>query len=336
MVSAAEQPSGIEGFINGRPVFFPAPRTRSARLDTVPFPGVRVSFSGLVRGSLPQGLRTAVGVIGLSILLAACAASPQTAAPAPGESGPTQLAQAGSDSGSDAWSETESDDFGDEPDDNDPLEIPNRMFFAFNEALDFMIIRPVAVTYRYVVPTGVRNTLRNFLRNLRTPVTLANDLFQGNLERAEITFTRFFINSTIGMLGLFDIAADSGFPHHEEDFGQTMGTYGAGEGFYLVLPVLGPSSLRDGTGRIIDIFLDPLTYLAPQEFNLGRAAATGIDYRSRNIEELDELKADSLDFYARIRSLYRQYRTNEINNGATPADAPQFSTVPGQSTSSLE
>src|SRR3546814_6397737 len=92
------------------------------------------------------------------------------------------------------------------------------MFFAFNEALDFMVIRPVAVTYRYIVPTGVRNTVRNFLRNLRSPVTLANDLFQGDLERAEITFTRFFINSTIGMLGLFDIAADSGFPYHEADF----------------------------------------------------------------------------------------------------------------------
>ncbi|HMA14709.1 MAG TPA: MlaA family lipoprotein, partial [Kiloniellaceae bacterium] len=101
-------------------------------------------FSGLVRVSLPQGLRTALGIIGLSFLLAACAANPQTAAPAPSEPGAVQLAQ----SGSDAWSETESDEFGDEPGDNDPLEVPNRMFFAFNEALDFMIIRPVAVTYR--------------------------------------------------------------------------------------------------------------------------------------------------------------------------------------------
>src|SRR3546814_15568522 len=111
------------------------------------------------------------------------------------------------------------------------------MFFAFNEALDFMIIRPVAVTYRYIVPVGVRNTLRNFLQNLRTPVTLANDLLQGDLERAEITFTRFFINSTIGMLGLFDIAADSGFPYHAADFGQTMGSYGAGHGLYLPIGI---------------------------------------------------------------------------------------------------
>jgi phospholipid-binding lipoprotein MlaA len=167
-------------------------------------------------------------------------------------------------------------------------------------------------------------------------VTLANDLLQGDLERAEATFTRFFINSTIGLLGLFDIAADSGFPYHEEDFGQTMGTYGAGEGFYLVLPILGPSSLRDGGGRIVDIFLDPLTYVAPTEFNIGRVVATGVDFRSRNIEELDALQADSLDFYARIRSLYRQNRVNEINNGAASDEVPSFTAIPGQSTSSLE
>jgi phospholipid-binding lipoprotein MlaA len=302
-------------------------------VTTAPFFGGKVLFSGVVLWWPPQLLRTALGIIGLSFFLAACAATPQTAVHRPAEPADTQVAQIGSD----AWSDSESDDiYEDFDDDNDPLEVPNRMFFAFNEALDFMVIRPVAVTYSYVVPLGVRNTVRNFLRNLRSPVTLANDLLQGNLERAEVTFTRFFINSTIGMLGLFDIAADSGFPYHTEDFGQTMGSYGAGEGFYLVLPVLGPSSLRDGTGRIVDLFLDPLTYLAPQEFNLGSSATEGVDTRSRNIDELDQLKADSLDFYARIRSLYRQYRENEISNGALPAGTPGFTEVPAQSTSSLE
>src|SRR3546814_17010339 len=109
-----------------------------------------------------------------------------------------------------------------------------------------------------------------------------------------------------------------------------MGTNGAGEGYYLVLPILEPSSLRDGSGRSVDIFLDPLTYIAPQEFNLGRAAATGVDFRSRTIDELDNLRADSLDFYARIRSLYRQSRDNEIRNGAAPAAAPAFSTEIGR------
>lgn len=286
----------------------------------------------MVSLSVPQSLRSFFGIVALSVFLAACAANPETAGRHPGDPEFTQIAQ----TDSDAWGESESGDFGPEPGDNDPLEVPNRMFFAFNEALDFMIIRPVAVTYRFIVPTGVRNSVRNFLRNLRTPVILANDLLQGDLDRAEITFTRFFINSTIGLLGVFDIAAESGFTYHDEDFGQTMGTYGAGEGFYLVLPILGPSSLRDGGGRIVDIFLDPLTYLAPQEVGLGRAVATGIDYRSRNIEELDELKADSLDFYARIRSLYRQFRENEINNGAPSSNSPNFTEIPGQSSSSLE
>src|SRR3546814_3888785 len=135
----------------------------------------KVLFSGVVSASLPQALRTALSVVGLSVLLAACAASPHTAVRQAGAPGSTQLAQVGSDSALE--------DFGDAPDDNDPLEVPNRMFFAFNEAPDFMIIRTVSVTYRYIVPTGVRNTVRNFLRNLRSPVTLANDLLQGDIDR---------------------------------------------------------------------------------------------------------------------------------------------------------
>ncbi|MEQ8354913.1 MAG: VacJ family lipoprotein [Kiloniellaceae bacterium] len=282
--------------------------------------------------SIPQFLRFLCAAIAVSVALSACAATPQSAGPLPGDPEFTQIAQAGSDE----WSDSDSGNFGPPEDDNDPLEVPNRMFFAFNEALDFAVIRPIAVTYRFIVPTGVRNTVRNFLRNLRTPVTLANDLLQGDLDRAEVTFTRFFINSTIGMLGLFDIAADSGFPYHDEDFGQTMGTYGAGEGFYLVLPILGPSNLRDAGGRIVDIFLDPLTYVAPREVGVGRAVAAGVDFRSRNIEELDSLKADSLDFYARIRSLYRQNRESEINNGTLPGEQPNFSEIPAQSPSVVE
>jgi phospholipid-binding lipoprotein MlaA len=286
---------------------------------------------GNVSLSVLRLLRSVFTVVALTVVLGACAARTETAGPLPGQPEFTQIAQ----SDSDSWAQSESGDFEIE-DDNDPLEVPNRMFFAFNEALDFAVIRPIAVTYRFIVPTGVRDTVRNFLRNLRSPVTLANDLLQGNLERAEVTFTRFFLNSTIGMLGLFDIAAESGFPYHDEDFGQTMGSYGAGEGFYLVLPILGPSSLRDGGGRIVDILLDPLTYLAPTEFGIGRAVANGIDFRSRSIETLDSLQADSLDFYARVRSLYRQNRQSEINNGETPTEAPDFSEVPGQSTSALE
>ena len=281
--------------------------------------GGKVLFGGKLRFSFARLSRSFLAAFFLSALLSACAANPQTAGPQPGDPGYTQLAQAGSDD----WADSESGDFGPEPGENDPLEVPNRMFFAFNEALDFMIFRPIAVTYSFVVPLGVRNTVRNFLRNLRTPVTLANDLLQGDLDRAGVTLARFFLNSTIGMLGLIDIAAIEGYPYHSEDFGQTLGTYGAGEGFYLVLPILGPSNLRDAGGRIVDIFLDPLTYIAPREVGLARAGTEGIDFRSRNIEELDALEADSLDFYARIRSLYRQNRESEINNGA-PQGVPFF------------
>ncbi len=157
-------------------------------------------------------------------------------------------------------------------------------------------------------------------------MVLANDLLQGELERAETTLVRFFLNSTVGLLGLFDVAADWGYPYHDEDFGQTLAVHGVGEGFYLVLPVLGPSNPRDGIGRLVDTFLDPLTYVAQandaEEYLIARTVVSGIDLRARNIETLDDLKRDSIDFYARIRSLYRQSRANAISNGEGQGDIP--------------
>ena len=130
---------------------------------------------------------------------------------------------------------------------------------------------------------------------------------------------RFAINSSAGVLGLFDVATEAGYEYHDEDFGQTLGSYGVGEGVYLVLPVFGPSSARDAFGMVVDIFLDPLTYVAHEydvenEF-LARPIVNGIDTRSRNIETLEDLRRDSIDFYARVRSLWRQNRRNEIRNG---------------------
>lgn len=211
-------------------------------------------------------------------------------------------------------------------DENDPLEIPNRFIFAFNMTLDVFIFKPAAATYRFLLPVQVRDSLRNFLRNLRTPVVLLNDLFQGEFERAETTTVRFALNSTAGVFGLFDVAADWGYPYHDEDFGQTLAVHGVGEGFYLVLPLFGPSSARDGVGIVVDTFLDPLTYVADQydvqtQF-LARPLVDGIDKRSRNIEDLEDLQRDAIDFYARIRSLYRQSRRNEINNGEVFGPTP--------------
>ena len=213
--------------------------------------------------------------------------------------------------------------------DNDPLELLNRFTFSFNLALDTFIFRPAAATYRFLLPEEVRDSVRNALRNLSTPVILANDIMQGEMDRAEDTFVRFVINSTVGVLGLFDVADGMGYPYHDEDFGQTLAVHGVGEGTYLVLPLFGPSSIRDGVGILVDTFLDPLTYVAQandaEEYLLARTAVTGIDKRSRNIETLDDLRRDSIDFYARIRSLYRQTRQNNINNGEAPDDSP----VPG-------
>jgi len=208
-----------------------------------------------------------------------------------------------------------------EDDDNDPLETVNRFMFAFDLTLDVFILKPAAATYRFLLPVVVRDSVRNVIRNLRSPVVLANDLFQGEMERAETTTMRFLINSTVGVLGLIDVADGWGYPHHDEDFGQTLAVHGAGEGFYLVLPIFGPSSLRDGAGLVVDTFLDPLTYVGRiydiEDELLVRTAVGGIDTRSRNIEAIDDLQRDSIDFYARIRSLYRQSRANDIRNGAS-------------------
>ena len=219
--------------------------------------------------------------------------------------------------------EPEDDPFGDyrvETDEvSDPLEIPNRFIFAINQTLDVAVIRPVAVLYRELVPGPARDSVQNFMRNLRAPVVLANDLLQGDADRAKVTVRRFVINSTAGLLGLFEVAEGMGYPWHDEDFGQTLGVYGVGEGIYLVLPLFGPSNARDATGLVVDHFMDPFTYIADEagkeEWLLASAALRGIDLRSRNIETLDEIERDAIDYYARLRSLYTQHRRNLIENG---------------------
>ena len=205
---------------------------------------------------------------------------------------------------------------------NDPLEIPNRFIFAINGMLDFVIVKPVSHTYNFWVPDPVRESIGNFLHNISSPVILANDVFQGEHDRAETTFKRFVINTTVGVLGFFDPATDWGYERHTEDFGQTLATYGVDEGFYLMLPLLGPSSARDGTGKVVDIFLDPLTYLAPQNVRLARFAADGVQFRADNYDAIEDLERDSLDFYAAVRSVWRQNREYEIRNGAPAEDAP--------------
>lgn len=214
----------------------------------------------------------------------------------------------------------------------DPFEPANRQVFAFNSAVDTMVVRPAAFVYREATPRPLKSMLSNFLSNLTLPLTIVHDLLQGKPDRAEIAASRFFINTTVGIGGLFDIATPHGLRYHEEDMGQTMAVHGSGEGPYLVLPLLGPSNLRDVIGTLIDSAIDPVSAVAhiPAEgsnaFRASRTGATVIVTRERLIEPLDSLKAQSLDYYTTLRSAYSQRRQaaisdNKIDLGETGPDA---------------
>ncbi|MFI4868042.1 MAG: VacJ family lipoprotein [Steroidobacterales bacterium] len=206
---------------------------------------------------------------------------------------------------------------------NDPLEPLNRKIFAFNMAIDRAVLKPVAKTYVRVIPAAGRTGIRNVLNNLHEPVVLANNLLQGEFRRAGTTAGRFMVNTTVGLGGLFDIAGPRGLPSQTGDFGQTLYVWGFHEGPYLMLPLFGPSNPRDGIGTGADIFMDPWIYLTSRiEYQstiaFSRAVLGGIDLRSRNIDSLDEIEREAVDFYASIRSLYRQNRAADLRHGGPP------------------
>jgi phospholipid-binding lipoprotein MlaA len=189
--------------------------------------------------------------------------------------------------------------------------------------LDKVIFKPVAKGYR-VLPSPVRAGVSNALDNLTTLVTIPNNVLQGELKKAGVNTGRFAINTTIGVLGIFDVAKTIGFPEYvKEDYGQTLGTYGIGPGCYLVLPVIGPSTVRDTAGSFINIMGgDPWynasvngnnEYLSDSAYVTSRVMS-GIDFRAKNIESLDNLEKNSMDFYASVRSLYLQDRQMKISN----------------------
>jgi phospholipid-binding lipoprotein MlaA len=207
---------------------------------------------------------------------------------------------------------------------NDPLEPMNRYFFEINHLLDEVILKPFAGYYHTALPQFAQDGVRNAMRNLHSPTIFANDMFQGSWGRGGDTASRFFINSTIGIGGLVDVAGMMGINYHDEDFGQTLGWYKVGEGPYLMLPILGPSNPRDVTGKIVDYALDPLTWVG-YIYNVGwintvRGGLEGLDTRARNMQAIEELQKGSVDFYATIRSLYRQHRNDAIRNGEDPND----------------
>ncbi len=197
----------------------------------------------------------------------------------------------------------------------DPIEPLNRFVFEFNNVVEVVVLNPVSSIYSAVFPNVVRNSVRNFLRNLKTPVILANDILQGEHIRARDTSVRFLINSTAGVLGFFDVATHFDYKYHNEDFGQTLAVHGIGQGPYLVLPLLGPSSIRHTLGRVTDIFISPMTYVSDVEnISYGLTGIRIIDGHSRIKDTLSDLKRDSLDYYSLIRSVYSQRRKSVILN----------------------
>jgi phospholipid-binding lipoprotein MlaA len=216
---------------------------------------------------------------------------------------------------------------------NDPLEPMNRVVFNANDAIDTAVIRPIAEGYRAVVPQFVRDAIRAFIDNLQEPRIFANNLLQLRLDAAAITFARFSFNSTFGLAGMFDVASGNGLPRQTGDFGETLYIWGVGSGPYLVLPLLGPSNVRDALGLTVDLYTTPPAHLfegsAGVWINVGVYTVSGFDLRSRNIEALDHIRDGSLDYYAQFRSIARQYREGQLRAARGLAEEPQELVDPG-------
>ena len=205
----------------------------------------------------------------------------------------------------------------------DCFEKLNRSTFAFNQSLDKAIIKPIAKSYRKL-PAPVQSGTSNAVKNLSNLITIPNNVLQGDVRTAIINTGRFVLNTTVGLLGTIDVANKMGFPKYEkEDYGQTLGAWGFGPGCYIVLPVLGPSTIRDTGGSFVNVFGGDPFYNASVHGNneflseglfITTKALNGIDFRANNIESFDNLEKNSLDFYASVKSLYLQDRENKIKN----------------------
>ena len=205
----------------------------------------------------------------------------------------------------------------------DCFENLNRGTFALNQGLDKVIFKPVAKAYRSL-PSPVRSGTSNVLVNISSLITIPNNILQGDLKKAGINTGRFVINTTVGILGIFNVAKKMGFSEYEkEDYGQTLGVWGVGPGCYLVLPVLGPSTVRDTAGSFLNVMGgDPYynisnhgnnEYLTSSQF-ITTKILSGVDFRAKNLETIDNLEKNSLDFYASVKSLYLQDRQRKIAN----------------------
>jgi phospholipid-binding lipoprotein MlaA len=199
----------------------------------------------------------------------------------------------------------------------DPFEPFNRAMLHVNDGIETVIAKPVDTVYRTVTPPFLRKGLSNAENNITSPVTFLNDILQGKPKRAGETLVRFLMNSIFGIGGLIDVAAGEGIKPHDEDFGQTLAVWGVKDGPYLVLPFIGPTTIRDGVGYGVDTVSDPLYWLINDKTTTYAlfGAEILIDYDD-NRDDLENLRKSSIDFYSALRSAYLQHRASEIRDGA--------------------
>ncbi|WP_415314826.1 VacJ family lipoprotein [Candidatus Pelagibacter sp. Uisw_137] len=205
----------------------------------------------------------------------------------------------------------------------------NRATFSLNQGLDKVIFKPVAKGYRKL-PSPIRSGTSNALENISSLITIPNNILQGEFRKAGVNTGRFVVNTTVGILGIFDVATKMDFPEYErEDYGQTFGAWGIGAGCYVVLPVIGPSTVRDAFGSFVNVLGgDPYYNMSvhgnnqylDKEIYMTTKIVSGIDFRAKNLESIDNLEKNSMDFYASVRSLYLQDRQQKIRNSDPTID----------------
>lgn len=203
---------------------------------------------------------------------------------------------------------------------HDPLEPMNRAIYSFNDGVDQAIFKPVAEAYRAVLPSFVRTSVSNFFANINDVVIALNNLLQGKPGNAASDVGRIAINTTIGILGVFDVATEFGMEKHHEDFGQTLGYWGVGDGPFLMLPLLGPSNLRDTVGRVADFKLDPITYVDPSRDRNILWGSRSVSQRADLLETSKILETAALDPYEFLRDAYLQRRRNLVHDGSPPPE----------------
>ncbi len=243
------------------------------------------------------------------------------------------------DAGEDEYFDEYEDDYGLDqplPQDSfpDPFETPNRLVLKVNQSIDTFILDPVTQVYRFILPEFARRSIARFFDNVNSPQVLVNDMLQLEWEDAGITFTRLLVNSTAGLGGLFDPAEKFGLPGHRSDFGQTLAIAGAGSGPYFVIPLLGPSNVRDGIGIGVDAFLQPTFFVLAGTNLLLFGGSSSLSTRAKHFEELKALEESSIDYYAALRSGYYQNRVAEIwsrrEDRRPPPEPPAADTSEGE------